>query len=314
MIKRILSLFFVIFLLTSQSEAEPVNTGELSVLLSEKAFYSSPELIIQQFKTNSSNCQNNFILARAQQKKKKLKNALLYYANSCFDKKHSFNIRLFPEPVFRFVNSTNARSIFYTDSIYQIASIFYAYAEHEYVLKFIGLIKNDSSGLYRDAVILKSKSLQKLNRFKEAAEEIKNTIPSYKDNNSQSLLYLRLGAVYESAEDFQSAADSYIDVIKSEGGIWQNSVASKRLLYLITDKKVQLNQIIKQNLFASALYDAKDYYRALPIAEAAFSSSKSPESERLLLKIYTKKNISKAVISCSIMQIFSGKKGTKKKP
>ena len=140
MIKRISSILFFTFAIISLSCAESGNGYELSAGLSEKAFYSKPDQIIQQFEKNSGNCQNNFILAKAYREKKELKSALMYYSNSCFDKKYNFNIRLFPQPVYSFVESSGGRSIFYNDSLFEIASIFYEYNEHEYVLKFTDLI------------------------------------------------------------------------------------------------------------------------------------------------------------------------------
>ncbi len=290
MIEKITAVLFFTFSIISLSSAEPLINHELSASLSEKAFYSKPEAIIHKFDKRIGNCQNNYILAGAYRNKKELKKALLYYTNSCFDKNFNFNIRLFPDPIYRFTGSPNEKSIFYRDSIYKIASIFYDYGEHEYVLKFSDLIERDDSALYRDSVLLRTRSLLKLNRFKNAIDALQLIIPSYKDSESLSLIHLRLGAIYESAGDLQNAVESYLNVIKSAGGVWQNSVASKRLVYLTTEKKIKLDSADKNILFAKALYDAKDYNRALTLAEAAIPETESSDGQMIILKMHTIKN------------------------
>lgn len=270
-------------------------SSKFSVDTAERAFYSKPDQIIKQFDRESSDCQKNIILAKAYKGKKKLKNSILYYANSCFEKNFNFKIRLFAQPVYSFVQSDNGRSIFYNESIYQIASIFFDYAEHEYVIKFTELLENDKSALYRDAVLLKSRSFQKLNRFNPAIECLRKIASDYKDSESLSLIYLRLGSVFESAGDFTNAADSYVTVIKCDSDIWQNRIASKRLIYITAEKKIKLDSSEKNRLFTSALYDAGQYNKALTLAETILQKERSPEMELIKLKILTLKNYPKAV-------------------
>jgi soluble lytic murein transglycosylase len=298
MIKRITALIFftiaLVFSLISLSCAGPVNNYEFSAKLSEKAFYSKPDQIIKEFVKKTDHCQNNYILAGAYKNKKELKKALLYYTNSCFDNKFNFNIRLFPDPVYLFTESTKDRSIYYNDSVYHIASIFYDYGEHDYVLKFTSLIDKDDSLLYRDSVILRSRTLVKLGRYKDAADELQKALSLYKGSDSRTLLHLRLGSVYESAGDFQEALDSYFEVIKSQSGIWQNTIAAEKILFITTEKKINLNSTDRQMLFASALYDAKDYTRALISAEEVLLKEESSDAAGLFLKIQSRLNISKA--------------------
>lgn len=295
MIKKIPSIIFFIFTILFLSCAESGKGYELSAALSSNVFYSKPVQIIEQFEKNSNNCQKNFILAKAYKDNKELKNALLYYINSCFNKKYNFNIRLFPQPVFSFIESSNEKSIFYQDSVYEIASIFYEYGEYQYVLKFTDLVEKDESALYRESVLLRSKSFQKLNRYKESIDELKNISSLYRDSDSQSLINLRLGAVYESAGDFYKASDAYINVIKAESGAWQNSIAAKRLVYLTSDKKIKIDSVEDSLCFATALFDAEDYDRSLLLADAVLQKIKSPAAETIKLKILTLKSYPKAV-------------------
>ncbi len=294
MIRKFSSIIFFIFTIILLSCTESGKGYELSAALSTNIFYSKPEQIIQQIEKNSSNCQKNFILAKAYKSRKELKNALLYYVNSCFNKKYNFNIRLFPQPVYAFVESSNEKSIFYQDSVFEIASIFYEYGEHQYVLKFTDLVGRDESALYRETVLLRSKSLQKLNRFKESIDELQKIQSSYSDPDSLSLIHLRLGAVYESAGDFYKASDSYINVVKAGSGVWQNGIAAKRLIFLTTDKKVTIDSVKDNLYYASALYDAENYDRALAVADAVLKKEKSPPAEIIKIKVLTLKSYSKA--------------------
>ena len=118
----------------------------------------------------------------------------------------------------------------------------------------------------------------------------------YKDHESLSLIYLRLGSVYESSGNFYNASDSYINVIKTESGIWQNSIASKRLIYLTTEKKVILDSSEKFKCFASALYDAGQFNKALIIIETILQKEQSTDMEILKLNILTLKNYPKAIL------------------
>ncbi|PKL18828.1 MAG: hypothetical protein CVV49_03965 [Spirochaetae bacterium HGW-Spirochaetae-5] len=298
MIKRITALLFItaamIFSLTSLSCAGPVNNYGLSSELSEKAFYSKPDVIIKEFIKKTENCQNNYILAGAYKDKKELKKALLYYTNSCFNNKFNFNIRLFADPVYLFTQHPNDRSIFYNDSVFHIASIFYDYGEHAYVLKFISLLEKNNSSLYRDSIILQSKSFEKLKRFKDAIDEIQKTIPVYNESDSRTMLYLRLGAVYESAGDSRKAMESYFEVIKIRGGVWQNRIAAKRILYIMKDKKIDIDTPDREMLFAAALYDAEDYDIALVYAEKVLKKKESLDAAALIVKIQSHKNHNKA--------------------
>jgi len=288
MIKKILLTSFIL-IICSVSCAKSKNNFELSTELSEKGFYTGADQVILEFEKNSKNAQKNFILARAYRDKKESKNALLYYSNSCFNDNYNFNLRLFPQPVYSFIKSSNGRSIFYYDSVYEIASIFFQYDEHEFVVKFIDLIKKNKTALYREAIILKSKSLQKLNRFKEVERELKDILTLFNDSNSQASIYLRLGSVYESAKDFDKAVDAYIDVIKSGSGVWQNSIAAKRIIYLTDEHKIQLDTE-KKLFFGTSLYDAKEYDKALQLADEVLQKEKSPPAETIKIKVLTKKN------------------------
>ena len=304
MSKKILFVSSIFFMIASASCAKSKNNFELSVELSEKGFYTGADQIIQEFEKNSENAQMNFILGRSYRDKKELKTALVYYSNSCFNNNYNFNLRLFPQPVYSFVKSSRDRSIFYDDAVYEIASIFFQYDEHEFVIKFIELMKKNKTALYREAIILKSKSLQKLNRFKDGENELKDILTMFNDSNSLASIYLRLGSIYESGKDFNKAVDAYINVIKSESGAWQNSIAAKRIIYLVDTHNIQLDTTEKKLQFGISLYDAGEYDKAIQFSDEVLEKEKSSIGKSSIEKSSIEKS--------SIAEIIKVKALTKK--
>lgn len=296
MIKKKLSLFVLFFIIASPSCTEIGNGDELSPDLAAKSFYTSPDRKIRQIEKNSENFQKNFILAKAYKHKKELKNAILYFANSCFKKKYNFNLRLFPDPVYIFTESPKGRSIFYNESVYEIASIFYDYNENEYVIKFTELIKEDDSALYRDSILLRSKSREKLNQFQKAIDELNTLSNRFADSDSRSQIYMRMAAIYESAGDYYKASDSYFKVIKTENSTWENSIAAKRLTYCIQKKGIKPDSAEKLLYYAGALYDAEEYEKALTVLDSIPQKEKNYNAELIKVKILTRKNYPKSLV------------------
>jgi soluble lytic murein transglycosylase len=295
MLKKKILIFILFFITACLCCFKNGNGDELSPELAAKSFYTTPEQKIRQIEKNSNNFQKNFILAKAYKEKKEFKNAILYFANSCFINKFSFSLRLFADPVYLFVESPKGRSIFYNDSIFEIASIFYNYNEHEYVIKFIDLIKENDSALYRDLILLKSKSYEKLNQFQKTIEELKKLSGRFTDSESMSQIYMRMAAVYESAGNFLKAADTYFQIIKCDNSSWENAIAAKRLTYLIREKNIKPDSTEKLVYYASALYDARDYDKALIVLDSIPGNEKKLNTEVIKIKILTKKNYQKSL-------------------
>ncbi|HPS58705.1 MAG TPA: transglycosylase SLT domain-containing protein [Spirochaetota bacterium] len=254
--------------------------------LSRLSLYSGPDKIIATLTKNGGDYLANYILAKAYMEKKEPKNAILYFANSCFKSKFNYNMRLFPQPVYAFVKSFSLKSPYYNDSIFYIASIFFDYGEHDYVTRFIDLMKEDDSVLYRDAILLKTKSMQKLNRGKEAVEQLNDLLGRYNDRESIALSSIRLGSVYESMEENTKAVSAYIKVITSGGDKWHLDIAAKRLVFLKEQKKIKFSAA-DLLLLAGALFDTGDL-------------KKSGEYTDLLLK---EKNGAASVLKLKILTI-----------
>ena len=95
-------------------------------------------------------------------------------------------------------------------------------------------------------------------------------------------------------------------MVKSGSGVWQNTVAAKRLIYLTTDKQIKLDSNEKSVHFASALYDAGEYDKALLLADSVLQKEKSPSAEKIKLKILTLKSYSKVA---AFLKVMEGKPG-----
>ncbi len=257
-------------------------------------FFTSPDEVISQTDRQSENYYNNYILAKAYSKKKELKPALLYYANSCFTSKYNFSLRLFPQPVYAFLDSYSAKSPYFNDSVYGIASIFYQYNEHEYVVKFISLIKDDGSAVYRDAVILKARSMQKLNRSSDAEKELLALSGKYSDDRSVAEIFMKLGSVYESAGKYSDALSAYITIIKAMKEAWHDDIAVKRILYLVSSKGVKINDSENRIAVAESLFDTGNYEGAESYISDQVKSG-NRDASILHLRILTRKKPGEAV-------------------
>lgn len=258
-------------------------------------FFTSPDEIIEIAEKQSDNYYNNYILAKAYAKKKELKTAILYYANSCYTSKYNFSLRLFPHPVYAFLDSYSSKSPYYNDSVYEIASIFYQYNEHEYVVKFTSLIKDDGSALYRDSITLKARSLQKLNRNDQAEKELLSIAEKYPDKSSAADIYMKLASVYESSGKFEEALSSYIQITRLAKNAWHDDIAVKRIMYLITSKNLKINDPDSRISVAGSLFSAKDYDAAEKFIADIVRKGENRDASLLYLRILTRKKHADAV-------------------
>ena len=253
--------------------------------LSRLSLYSSPDAIINTLGKNGEDSTSNYILAKAYLENRDLKKALLYFANSCYKSKFNYSIRLFPQPVYAFVNSFSAKSPYYNDSLYYIASIFFDYGEHGYVTRFVELMKEDGSVLYRNARLLQARSMQKLKSGKEAAEQLVELLEDYNDHDSVAVINIRLGSLYEGMEENSKAASAYLKVITSGGEKWHLGIASKRLVFLKEEKKVKISTE-DLLLLSGALFDCGELKKAEEYTDILLKGKNSAAS-LLKLKILT---------------------------
>lgn len=257
-------------------------------------FYKNPDELVKTIEKESSSYNKNFVLARAYKENKELKKAILYYANSAYKSKFNFNLKIYPNPVYLFLKSFSFKSPFYNDAVYEIASLFYDYGEHNYVVKFVNLIKDDDSFLYRDSVILKSKSFSRLSDEESAIKALIELSQKFTDNNSMGLINIRLASAYESLKDYSKASDAYFNIIKSHTDIWQDNIAAKRLAILIENKSIKIKDKDRILILANALLTADESTRALQILSMIQREDQDKESDITAIKIYTAKNRSEA--------------------
>lgn len=258
-------------------------------------FYATPDEILSGVEKQSENYYNNYILARAYSAKKEYKNALLYYTNSCYTSKYNFSIRLFPHPVYSFLDSYSSKSPYFNDSVYEIASIFYQYNEHEYVVKFTNLLKDDGSALYRDSIILKTRSLQKLTRYSDAEKELLSLSEKYSDNGSAAGIFMRLGSIYESAGKFNDAASAYLKIIRLMTDAWHDDIAVKRVLYLISEKNVKITDPQNRIAMAQSLFSSKNYNESEKFIADILKKGDNRDAALLYLKILSRKRYPESV-------------------
>ncbi len=258
-------------------------------------FFTSPDGIIAGVEKEGENYYNNYLLAKAYTKKKELKTAILYYANSCFTSKYNFSLRLFPHPVYAFLDSYSSKSPYYNDSVYEIASIFYQYNEHDYVIKFTSLIKDDGSALYRDVITLKARSLQKLNRNSEAEKELLSIAKKYSDNSSVADIYMKLGSIYESSGKFNDAVSAYTAITTLTKNGWHDDIAAKRIIYLLSSKNIKINDTANRIAVAGSLFSSKNYDAAEKFIEDIVRKGDNREASLLYLKILTRKKYTESV-------------------
>jgi len=151
-------------------------------------FYSLPESIIASWGDKRDLSSNrNYVLARAYRDSKEYKKAILYYCNSCFSSHRDFSLRLFPSPVYRFVDGFHFKSELYDDAVYQIALLFQQYREFEYSVRFTRLVSRKHPGLYRDARLLEAQCLVSLGKNSEALGILMDIYDRYPKQSSYPL-------------------------------------------------------------------------------------------------------------------------------
>ena len=259
-----------------------------------QGFYKSPNELIQTIEKESSSYNKNFVLAKAYKENKELKKAILYYANSAFKSNFNFNLKIYPSPVYLFLKSFSFKSPLYNDAVYEIASLFYDYGEHNYVIKFVNLIKEDDSFLYRDSVILKTKSFSRMSDEESAIKSLIRLSEKFTDSNSMGLINIRLASAYESLKNYNRASEAYFNIIKSNTDIWQNNIAAKRLAILIKNKNINIKDRDKILVLANALLTANETAGSMQILSMLKGEDQDKESDITAIKIYTAKNRSEA--------------------
>jgi soluble lytic murein transglycosylase len=285
--------FFVIVLFISCT-----HTAGNDILLPSIGFYSTPDTIIDQLKKKPSGPREHFMLGLAYKEKKKFKNAIFHFANSCFSSTRNENLKLFASPVYSFITEWHFKSDLYDDAVFEIANLFSHYGEHEFSVKFIDAISKEKSILYRDAQLLKAQSLISLKQFEAAKKTLIETAPLFHDIPSLSIISIRLATALDKLDKKTDSFAEYLKALQLDEKSWQASVAASQALDLLPAVNPQLSDS-DSLMLGKALYYAKKYNEAIKIL-TTYDSGKSNEIKIFLLKIYTRTGD-----SAGISRIFS---------
>ncbi len=238
----------------------PINERTVS----SYGFYSTPEAIIAALEPDARGYQEHFVLGLAYKKQKKYKDAILHFANSCFKSQRDTRLRLFPQPVYQFMKGFHIKSEYYDDAAYEIAELFSLYAEHAYVIRYVDLMSGGHGALYRDAQLLKAKSLGALARYDDAVSTLASLGDGYDDSGSRAMVSLRAGSILEKKPDLKGAMRSYLKVLESDITGWQAATATKRILQIMKDPPLTLDAV--QNvLYARGLFHAGEYRESIAL-------------------------------------------------
>lgn len=265
------------------------NGGGETGRLAEIGFHSSTEAAIQSLEKEGIGYREHFMLGVAFKKKKNYKKALFHFSNSCFSRERDYRLRLFAHPVYAFVKSYNIKSEYYADAVAEIADIFFLYREFDYVVKFVDLLKNDESAMYRDALLLKSRALSELGRDEEALVTVEGMLKSYHDKDSRSLALIRSASLREKGDDFAGAVKDYAGVIALDESSWQSTIAAGRFVDIRgrMDAPPSDETLV---MLAGALCRHRRYDEALPILKSLAAESKDnairTRSIRILARAY----------------------------
>jgi len=240
------------------------NTPVDERAVSSYGFYSTPEATIAALGPGARGYQEHFVLGLAYKKQKKYKDAILHFANSCFKSQRDARLRLFPQPVYQFMKGFHIKSDYYDDAAYEIAELFALYAEHAYVIRYVDLMSGAHGALYRDAQLLKAKSLGALSRYDEAASTLESLGDDYDDSGSRAIVALRTGSLLEKKPDPKGAVKSYLRVLEADITGWQAATATKRILQIMKDPPLTLDSV-QNALYARGLFHAGEYRESIAL-------------------------------------------------
>ncbi len=235
--------------------------------LSTLGFYSTPRSIIARLEAGRKGYREHFLLGVAYKKEKKYKNAMFHFAQSSFRSHRDPRLRLFSQPILQFVKGYHIKSDYYDDAVFELADLFYLYGEHGSVIKFVDLMSKSHSALYRDAMLLKSKSQATLKQYDDACAVLAKLESDYDDPDSRSIIRLRTGSLLEKKSDYAGAIDSYLRVLEVDVKGWQAASAADLLQALLV-KKPRTLRFRESLLFAKALYHGKRHKESIAILRA----------------------------------------------
>lgn len=269
------------------------NSGEGNDLAID-GWYASPETIVQKYSKRDVGYREHFMLGISYRKLKKYKKALFHFANSAFKYKRNTKLKLFPYPVYKFLNGYHFKSELYDDAVYAVADLFNKYREFKYVVKYTDLIGSENTALFRDTVLLKSKALMQLKKYEEALDALRDISDDFDDAVSQSIIHIRIASIYEKMKSPEDAVREYMTVIDRDAESWQSSLSVKRVQKILGKVSFLFNPEQKLNL-ARALYFNAFHDEAIKhltgIIKSKPEDDKKLDCESFLVRSYVRKNM-----------------------
>ena len=279
MLSRYALFIFIVLLSCANKTYEGGN-------LSLRGFYSSPNEIIDALK-GKDGYREQFMLGQAYKEKKEYKTAIFHFANCCFTTFRAQKIKIYPQPIYKFITGFHIKSEFYDSAAYEIAGLFYLYREFEYTVRFADLVSKKEKALYRDAVVLKSQALASLKRHDEARAALSEIMDKYEDLDSRALFHIRLASIHEKSGQLKDSVKEYLNVIRTDEKSWQAKTAADELFILLPKSGMTLNG--EENLiFAKGLFYSGRYAQALESLNRISSSGQ--EKKILLARIRVRMN------------------------
>lgn len=258
------------------------DSSEHDAKLAAWSYHTPPRAIIESVELNGRGYKEHFILGLAYKKEKKYKNAIFHFANSAFVYHRDTNLKLFPLPVYQFLNGFHIKSPYFDDAAYEIAKLFSHYGEHPYVVKITDLVSRSDTALYRDTILLRAHALSAIGRLDEARAALESLLSRFDDPESRAVIYLRLGSLLEKKGDIEAAQENLLKVLSAGVDTWQAASSVKRLASLMRTKPHAMN-LEEMDRYAKALYYAGMYEEAVPLFEQAVKRG-GHEADRYLVR------------------------------
>jgi len=257
-------LFILIILLFSGCDSVSLDNK-----YSEIIFYNDPSVIIEMLgKKAELTEQEHFILANEYKEQKDLKKALHHYLNSAFRYKRTGKIKLYPDPIYKYLKTRLAlKSPFYDTVCFEVSNIITGYNEKDFSNKIIELLETDNLPIYIEAQKLKAANLTDLEKYDEALVCLNNILTLTNGTGTRSVVLIKIGSIYEKVNDIGKANEHYFMVLKLFTDKWQSFTAAERILSINKDTIPSLsNEDIL--LLSEAMYSSKKYDIAYEILSA----------------------------------------------
>lgn len=222
----------------------------------------------------------NFILANAYKKNNNLKKAVIHYANSAFMYHRNLSMKAFPSPVYSFMTGMHIKSDYYYAAAYEIGRIFFEYSEYRYAAKFAEMIPSSDISLYREAVILESRSYEQMKQYDKAISILKESLRNFKQTQLTPVIHIRIASVLEKKKEYSAALEEFATSLRISSDGWQGATAAKESYLIIkSGKAIPDDRIVA--LAAKGLVSSNEFDKALEMLGFAKSNSFEMDDTRV---------------------------------